>query len=842
MGSSADIIILSSSPPSAPMRTPTKVTNAAEKLFDISPQVITPPSIPSPSELFQHPPSRSRFFPTLSGPDDATKKQPKSERKIVSRDTSKKDAPSKPRKKKEKATKEQLPHASEDLRPESVDVMNVAKKATGPQKQKSRTQKTVQKKGAANMLLSGKVTKAGSDAQTKKLAKSIGENAKLLSPDETTEIAISNQLGTPNRDHLLHLNEAIRRRMDWTPPRERTANEAIMVDHHQASNNNSGSSTKGSFGSLLSDYNYSGSTSDFRETPTVNVGGPTKRRRIELVDPQLQSLLNNNHGSNDASPAQEENSSSSEAQLQKKARKTKKPKRLTTLTARMTAQYTLNDTAQENFQAEDNIQETAMAKTQRSKANKNSQNSAFTVLSPEDALKALDDQDLIFGTCSQLEREESPQTLLEMQNTILASENLDFEERGLSKTSRSTSAYSVPCSTREVNLWCIAARDMGGSLVQAKKVDSVDLTDTNSGPEKGTKPKLSTSTNRPDEDWFDLDYGKPVPSSRNMASAFQKPLDSGVNSRQPAIAASSILLDDPQPPATVQEPEPSLQQPIMPQYNGFTDAELSKQVTAFGFKSIRGRKKMIDLLQKCWESKHGKLPKPQIASSQSQPISEKDHSIPKSKVEPKGKTTSKKRADTIGQPKSPARFSPQKHSSTKISKSRPYSLPSSFMDVEEIQDSEDEAFPSPSQIQKRYTDVFSSNTLPSGQPCLDFVTSKPPQSPTPRRGGPSKASNTTKPTLSSTSRESSLPDLSDQITKAVKAQPRPRSSLGTCGRLTWHEKILMYDPIILEDLTTWLNVEGFGLVGEDREIWPSAVREWCESKGICCCWKKNASW
>jgi hypothetical protein len=52
----------------------------------------------------------------------------------------------------------------------------------------------------------------------------------------------------------------------------------------------------------------------------------------------------------------------------------------------------------------------------------------------------------------------------------------------------------------------------------------------------------------------------------------------------------------------------------------------------------------------------------------------------------------------------------------------------------------------------------------------------------------------------------------------------------------------MYDPIVLEDFTSWLNVEGLGLIGEDREVGTAAVREWCEGKGICCCWKKNASW
>jgi hypothetical protein len=49
----------------------------------------------------------------------------------------------------------------------------------------------------------------------------------------------------------------------------------------------------------------------------------------------------------------------------------------------------------------------------------------------------------------------------------------------------------------------------------------------------------------------------------------------------------------------------------------------------------------------------------------------------------------------------------------------------------------------------------------------------------------------------------------------------------------------MYDPIVLEDLATWLNTEGLDRIGEDREVSAGDVREWCENEGICCCWKKG---
>ncbi|KPI42551.1 Structure-specific endonuclease subunit slx4 [Cyphellophora attinorum] len=54
---------------------------------------------------------------------------------------------------------------------------------------------------------------------------------------------------------------------------------------------------------------------------------------------------------------------------------------------------------------------------------------------------------------------------------------------------------------------------------------------------------------------------------------------------------------------------------------------------------------------------------------------------------------------------------------------------------------------------------------------------------------------------------------------------------------TWHEKMLLYDPIVIEDLARWLNGEGLAGIQEDREVTTIEVRSWCESKGVCCLWK-----
>ncbi|KIH93200.1 hypothetical protein SPBR_02340 [Sporothrix brasiliensis 5110] len=57
---------------------------------------------------------------------------------------------------------------------------------------------------------------------------------------------------------------------------------------------------------------------------------------------------------------------------------------------------------------------------------------------------------------------------------------------------------------------------------------------------------------------------------------------------------------------------------------------------------------------------------------------------------------------------------------------------------------------------------------------------------------------------------------------------------------SWHEKILMYDTIILETFTAWLNngpLRAAGYAGVD--VTPLDVKKWCESKSVCCTWRKN---
>ena len=87
------------------------------------------------------------------------------------------------------------------------------------------------------------------------------------------------------------------------------------------------------------------------------------------------------------------------------------------------------------------------------------------------------------------------------------------------------------------------------------------------------------------------------------------------------------------------------------------------------------------------------------------------------------------------------------------------------------------------------------------------------------------------------------PALFPAITKAIKGEQKDKND---ARKLTWQEKMLLYDPIVLEDLTMWLDggrlEEGDvgnsdGKKRQRLEAW--MVQLWCEEHSICCLWKEG---
>lgn len=483
------------------------------------------------------------------------------------------------------------------------------------------------------------------------------------------------------------------------------------------------------------------------------------------------------------------------ATTQDKKKPKRQAKKINTLTGRVTARYGTDDVEGVTDEGEAGH----LCEPVRKRKTKKTNDSEFTVLSPEAAVKALDEQDLVFGTCSQLEREESPSSLRDMQTAIRDSEASMHSEH------RTQSSSFELGSTR--NLWSVAARDSEGSLVQAEMLNMVDISNTPNVPPKNKclreKQRLECFELESESEQESVPREKTSMSDKGPAEHESLPI-----SQQTEAHAGKSGKDI----------SKTVESFPMPQYSGFTDAELAKQVAAYGFKPLKSRQKMIDLLQKCWEAKHGPSSKSgQVDKQEDLPASTMQPTVPGRKIKTATKPNLKsKQVFSEGKKKDPSTTSTKRNTKKQTrSTTRAPAQP-----VEVIEDSEEEVIPSPSRLQTRYTSGSPTDSQP-------LPISKGPQSPT-------------RSSRADPSRRTSLPDLASQITKAVRAQSHSLSS--DRARPSWHEKILMYDPITLEDFAAWLNIEGFGLVGEDREVSAGSVREWCESKGICCCWKKGAGW
>lgn len=282
MTGTADVIILSSSP-NPPLRSPAPDRHP-ETAQGQSARCASPLPLSSPADLPGLPdlPSRSRFFPTGC----AAGERPNISRKTKSRSTKKvppaantEDAvePPRPRRKTKKVADEleltQL--GNPGLAPVALKGDSVEKTAE-PQKVRSRTKG--KNKGLANMTLAGKVTKAGTDSKSGKRV-----TAARRSPVESFDKPVPEKSNTLTECEELHLEEAMRRRLDWTPPRETAPSNAVVVDDVDNQEDGCDTVEMGGFGKLLSDYSFSGLSSASRACLQIDNGaGPTKRRRIEV--------------------------------------------------------------------------------------------------------------------------------------------------------------------------------------------------------------------------------------------------------------------------------------------------------------------------------------------------------------------------------------------------------------------------------------------------------------------------------------------------------------------------------------------------------------------------------
>ncbi|KUI62713.1 Structure-specific endonuclease subunit SLX4 [Cytospora mali] len=712
-------------------------------------------------------------------------------------------------------------------------------------------------------------------AQKKKTSKPETISKHFVQKDVAQEKAAKASTPEP-----LNLEPAVQRRTDWTPPRADTTYEEIDPSDlslvvSQVEEREKTTDKIEIFKNLHDAYGHKATDIESASTKQQAATVLGKRKVIGMISMKQASKIKDDR--RDPSPVKE------------KAPK-KKPRTITELA---TAAYIpkaveledalrAEDSIVEYFAIDNEEQGTSNASTSKAKGKgKAAKVSKITkkkappkqaiLLSPEAALRQSAGQDFVFGTSSQLAREQSPNFLKDLHTALRASNN----EGGL-LANRPVQAEGTRPKKPSRGLWSQSARDEDGELVD---VEIIDLVDSSCFPNDDSIAILNPWKDLPPEpnesniaDSSLVELGsKPVPADRGESS--QSPLPKPhfflsqhkitVNSANATSLESSsrpsfplitnLMEEEAPPPSNQQQSQDEVRtvssitktnptQKPRPKYELFTDAKLAKEVSSFGFKAIKTRSAMIALLDQCWKSKNqapiaglsfstsslagspkGKTTAPTTVSSAStSPVPTKPRGRPKktttagnsnvsaaagpespaSPAKKRGRprkdavTTAKTtRTSTPSPPKSRAKISTPKRK--KAAPGRTSALSGSDVDSEAGLTSSEQIFSSPLAI-----DLSNSEDTEISL------------------------------TLSPTMQQSAL---FSHITKAVTSAPRTADPENP----SWQEKMLMFDPVILEDLTVWLNSGQLTQVGYDGEVAPADVKKWCESKSVCCLWKVN---
>lgn len=515
------------------------------------------------------------------------------------------------------------------------------------------------------------------------------------------------------------------------------------------------------------------------------------------------------------------------------------------------------------------------------------------LLSPASARKKFDGQYFVFGTCSQLEKTDedeaadNPQPQIELDgqndNDLLPPPSTSMVRRGflktLAKERKGNSIFrgnggsgrvgarrdgSVDAAvagehkqpvrgpkqresqlgivrTTGCGLWDAAARDPDGELMS---VEVIDMTSNDSSGLKsenvGWKEELKARglsgdgkmTTGIDATGRSVTHNDPLdscPSIRRESQLAGKnttvnetnELQSTRNSENTFRSITSRLLGVTtpleKPTSTPDDPttNPSLRistkksmissqaklAPIMPDFQSYLTSKLKAEVAKFGFKDMKTRDRMISCLERCWGAKN-KVATVQSTTQQpevsTRPVENttrlperdlnKDETAHVLQDEPaplvKPRAVAKRKTVEKATPKSPRRKAAAKNKK---------SLPKT-----PAPDGNDDADPL---------------VEPSPKP-----TSTPP---TPR------SRKTPASPLSPLGRSGALKTtlLYSRISQAVRESGQASSGF------SFYHAILMYDPIILEDLTIWLNMR---MDFEGENIDEEVVKAWCEANGVCC--------
>ncbi|KAK1569835.1 AT hook domain-containing protein [Colletotrichum navitas] len=328
----------------------------------------------------------------------------------------------------------------------------------------------------------------------------------------------------------------------------------------------------------------------------------------------------------------------------------------------------------------------------------------------------------------------------------------------------------------------------------------------------------------------------------------------------PPAQLSSVSEAEAEVPEPTAVPKPVAEIP-KPKFDLYTDNQLAREIASYGFKPVKRRQAMLALLDQCWTSKQrtalASLPTnhPISTTSQAQAAAPKS-SRPVVNTSPKRPRGRPRKTSEVEMPSSEpppsaqppppspkrGRGRPKKNAapvkatgstSTTAKKGKAKASTSAPADLKV-------ASPAPSSRVKKakasvvieIPDSASDGSLspsPSAGSSPEPTFSPPPEEVSVSIGDDTEISLAASPPTS----QSAV--LFARITEAVMSAPPTTDP----KKPSFHEMMLMYDPIVLEDFAAWLNTGQLSRVGYDGEVSPNEVKQWCESKSVCCLWRES---
>lgn len=629
-----------------------------------------------------------------------------------------------------------------------------------------------------------------------------------ISPSPKSSETISSMRNILKDVNIIYETDTFRQSQDWTPPTS-ISNDTTMSPTSQNLDNvpsldysNSEVQSKG-LAYIIENFGYSKADNSPTKKKSLE-RRPRKRKLIELVK------------INASRPG---NSRAKKTVLKKKAR---------TLTGLATSAYLedhgANPPILDEYIQVKNSEETPFSRgfpTESVNVHKSLPGEsscavqASSLLSPGSAIRQVGTQDFVFGTSSQLAKEDSPTFLRDLHEAMRNSNQCHdpFD-------SSPTVSTELKDKKKKRNLWNAASRNLDGSLLNVEVVDLAVSPAT-----IDTRPLLPIHEEMLDDICHNPTNSSLVPNIAENTSTVEPIIYQLPSSPPVSPAPSNYLLKKMERPSnnnslTSNTPSrSSLLSPkthTMPNFESYTNAQLAKELTKYRFKAVKKRDQMITLLQKCWEGEQrmnlGNLNT--CTEKKCSGISSKD-SFPKASGFLSPKRTKEKR----GHSRSPTALSSK-------TKAVQITICSG--------DSENEScnlIPNP-----KLTKKSRKNLELSGDSRQNQETTKPRTPPLSqsklRDDSPSSIIELSHPALLPVG---STRSIFDHITQAIKETSPSKEP----NNPSWYEKILLFDPIVLEDLTVWLNTGALQKTNWDGEVDLKDVKKWCESKSICCLLREN---